>query len=109
MKKTTTKKLHIGKLIQDKIQEQGISITEFARRINRSSQSIYHILRQPSIDTELLLEINKVLKHNFFAYYISEREAVTINKKKRRISIAIDVENEAEQEKILKMLNINLK
>lgn len=65
---------HIGKLIEKRLIKVGISKTEFARRINTSSQNVYGILKRKTIDTGLLQNISDVLEHNFFQHFISSND-----------------------------------
>ncbi len=58
--------LHIGQLIKEQLEKSGMKKTEFARRINITSQNVYHIFTRKSIDTGLLESISDVLKFNFF-------------------------------------------
>ncbi len=64
-------KVHIGKEIQKEVEHQNLSVAEFARRINKTRPSVYHIYKSQSIDSELLLTVSEVLKVNFFTYYVS--------------------------------------
>lgn len=50
--------IHIGDQIRKKISEQGLTITEFAKRINRSREAVRGILQKKSINTELLSTIS---------------------------------------------------
>jgi len=59
--------VHLGKKIEEELRRQGLSVTEFARRINRTRTVAYDIFKRDSIDTELLLQIGKVLQADFFA------------------------------------------
>ena len=58
--------IHIGQLIKARLEETGMKKTEFARRINRSSQNVFDIFQRKSIDTDLLATISHVLECNFF-------------------------------------------
>jgi transcriptional regulator with XRE-family HTH domain len=106
------KKLHIGKLIKEKMEADGMTVAELGRRLNRSSQSVYHIFRSESIDTELLAGVSKALGTDFFRYYYLEASTSTkgnITKKTtRRVTINIEVD-EVEQDAILRMLGITMK
>lgn len=57
--------LHIGHHIKTVFDESGMSVAEFARRINRDRTSVYAIFERQSVDSLLLVEISKVLDHNF--------------------------------------------
>ena len=58
--------LHIGHLIKEKLEKSGMKKSEFARRINKTSQNVYDIFERKSIDTSLLAHISEVLEYNFF-------------------------------------------
>lgn len=61
--------IHVGKLIKNRLQETGMTKSEFARRINKTSQNIYDIFERKTIDTGLLLKISTILDLNFFERY----------------------------------------
>ncbi len=62
----------IGKLIEKKLREKGISVSEFARRIATNRNNVYDIFARKSVDTSLLKKISQVLEFDFFLYYITE-------------------------------------
>lgn len=57
--------IHIGQLIKSVFDESGMSIVEFARRINCERTNIYKIFARKSIDVGLLVNISDALQHNF--------------------------------------------
>lgn len=59
------KDIYIGKLIQEKVDERGISYAEFARQIHCARTSLYHIFNSKNIDVERLLLISEVLQYDF--------------------------------------------
>lgn len=61
--------IHIGKLIKNRLQETGMTKSEFARRINKTSQNVYDIFERTTIDTGLLINISTILEYNFFEPY----------------------------------------
>ena len=61
--------IHIGNKIQQIVNEKGIKITEIAKRLNRTSQSMYDIFNKENINTALLMDISEALSHDFFQYY----------------------------------------
>lgn len=63
--------IHIGRLIEERINEVGMSKAEFGRRINTSRQNVNTLLRKSSLDTVMLSNISKVLNYDFFKYYIN--------------------------------------
>jgi hypothetical protein len=58
--------LHIGQLIKQQLELSGMKKTEFARRINKTSQNVYAIFERTSIDSGLLASISEILNYNFF-------------------------------------------
>ena len=56
----------IGKIIEIKLREKGLSVSEFARRINTNRNNAYDIFRRDSIDTALLKKISEVIGYDFF-------------------------------------------
>lgn len=65
------KDIHIGKEIHQIFISKGLTVTEFAKRINKSRENMYHVFNRKSIDTDLLLKISEVLEYDFFTVYIS--------------------------------------
>lgn len=66
--------IHIGKKIREELDSQGLTITDFAKKINRSRNVAYDIFDRESIDTALLNKIAKVLNVDFFSLYSSQKE-----------------------------------
>lgn len=56
---------NFGAEIRKVVDERGITISEFARRINKSRENAYDIFRRKSLDTELLSVISQVLDYDF--------------------------------------------
>jgi hypothetical protein len=71
--------IHIGNQIKTRLLETGMSKSEFARRINKTSQNVYDIFERKTIDTGLLTVISKTLEFNFFLFYAQEmkKEGIT--------------------------------
>ncbi|MDR0828706.1 MAG: hypothetical protein LBN95_01145 [Prevotellaceae bacterium] len=57
--------IHIGKLIQQKVKEKKISITDFADKICCVRENVYHIFKSPTIDIRKLEHISNVLDYDF--------------------------------------------
>ena len=71
-----SEKIHIGKLIQNKMEEEGRKVSWLAEKINYDKSNIYRIFQHASIDTDLLVQISIHLKINLFSYcsnYVNER------------------------------------
>lgn len=62
---------HLGKLIQEKIEEKKMPIAEFARLIHCERSNVYSIFKRKSIDIEKLVLISKTLDFDFiYEYYL---------------------------------------
>lgn len=59
-------RMHIGHLIKEVFDEKGISVTEFACRINCARPNVYSIFERYDIGVEQLIDISEALEHNFF-------------------------------------------
>lgn len=66
--------IHIGKKIKEELYSQGISVSAFAKKINRSRNVVYDIFERESIDTDLLNKIGKILNCDFFSLYSAQKE-----------------------------------
>ncbi|MCL2328924.1 MAG: XRE family transcriptional regulator [Bacteroidetes bacterium] len=64
-------KIHIGKIIQSKMNEQGRRASWLARQLPCDRSNVYRIFKCPSIDTALLVKISEILNYNFFSHYTS--------------------------------------
>ena len=58
--------IHIGKMIETELHNQGRSVTWFSRQIYVCRQNVYKIFQKESLDTEVLWRISAVLGINFF-------------------------------------------
>ena len=87
----------IGKIIKDVFDKKGLTVTEFAKRINKSRENVYDIFKRKSIDTDLLQIISQVLEYDFFTHYLS------INKSSN------EIDRLKEENVLLKELNSLLK
>ena len=61
--------VHIGNLIRDELRRQGHTNAWLAAKIGMSERNIQRIFQNPSIDTQRLALISKVLETDFFALY----------------------------------------
>lgn len=62
----------IGVQIREVVEQRGMTVTSFARRINKSRENAYSIFSRKTIDTGLLLLISEELQHDFFKQYSSD-------------------------------------
>lgn len=58
-------RMHIGHLIKEVFDKKGMSVTEFARRINCARPNVYSIFERYDIGVEQLIDISEALDHNF--------------------------------------------
>ena len=61
--------IDIGKLILQKLDEEGLSVNWLAEKLGKEHSYFHKILKKKSIDTDLLFNISKILHCNFFQYY----------------------------------------
>lgn len=104
--------IHIGSLIQDRVSTSGMKITEFARRIGKTSSNIYNIFERESIDTDLLDKISTVLEYDFFQHYCKPIQGADADRKagaalpdRPTISITINNIDEKRIGRIFRKLN----
>lgn len=67
--KKKDKKVHLGQKIQELVEKKRLSKADFARMINKTRPSVYHIYASASVDSELLATISLALEYNFFQLY----------------------------------------
>src|SRR5580704_17580973 len=77
--------IHIGKIIKDTLKSREIDVTEFAKKISYTRGNAYKIFNKPSIDTDLLLKINKVLGENLFLKYVSDEDIIVNRNSKTKM------------------------
>lgn len=63
------KKVNIGLLIEQKINELNMSKSKFAREIGVLNQNINRLFEKSSIDTDKLIAISEALDYDFFANF----------------------------------------
>ncbi|MBO4613939.1 MAG: XRE family transcriptional regulator [Bacteroidales bacterium] len=61
--------IHIGRIIQAKLKEQGRSVVWLAKQIPCTREHLYKIFAKPDINTAMLQRISKILDYNFFKLY----------------------------------------
>lgn len=69
----------IGKIIQEKVNRSGMTITEFAEKINLSRPAVYQMFNKESVDSDLLFRISLLLGENLFSI-LSEQFEQIVNK-----------------------------
>lgn len=69
-------KIHIGRSIDARIKELGLSYAEFARRLSVERTTVYSIVRSKSIDIDRLIKISNILDYDFLRIeYLAESPA----------------------------------
>ena len=68
-------KINIGLLIEQKMNELGVSKSEMARRSGIANQNINRVLERTSIDTDKLIAIREALNFNFFDCFQSNENS----------------------------------
>lgn len=92
-------KTFIGKLIEDEVRRQQLTITEFSDKICCSRKNVYDIFKKSSIHLDQLATISKVLNRNFFEEIardpslidIDSEEAIQEMENRRAVSQFMDV------------------
>lgn len=92
MKKNHNSEIFIGKIIEQKVKESHLSVSQFASLISRSRTTIYDIFNRKSIDIDLLLTISEVLDYDFLTeIYVPQRK----DPAPRKCYLAIEVDPSA--------------
>ena len=71
--------IHIVKIIYDKFKESGLTVSEFAIKINRTRTTVYDIFKRDSIDTALLMDISEILHYNFMEEIYQKNHNIKTN------------------------------
>lgn len=58
--------MHIGRLIQQKVSENGMTVVAFAQKLSCTRVNAYKLFARNSIDTETLMRISLILDFDFF-------------------------------------------
>lgn len=64
--------MHIGHEIREELRRQGRTVVWFAKQISCDRSTAYDIFNKPSMDTQQLARICKVLNCNFFVRIAQE-------------------------------------
>lgn len=63
------KDIHIGTLINQKVEERGLEVSRICNFLACSEEEIEKMLKQKSLDTHMLLRWSKLLHYDFFRIY----------------------------------------
>jgi DNA-binding Xre family transcriptional regulator len=63
-------KVHIGEIIENKVNEKKIKFSEFSKMLGIKRQNVHKtVFDKSSLDTDFLAKICSALDFNFFAFY----------------------------------------
>lgn len=99
-------RMHIGHLIKEVFDEKGMSVTEFARRINCARPNVYSIFERYDIGVEQLIDISEALDHNFLDD-VQMRSGLDSNLKTQHLNVHLNLEaiSADNREKIVTLVN----
>ena len=83
-------KVHAGEKVKECFEASGLSVSEFARRLNCHRQNVYDIFKRQNIDLSLLQRISKVLEHDFVTELCGTRQTSKITLK---FAITVEIDN----------------
>lgn len=83
-------KVHAGEKVKEYFEASGLSVSEFARRLNCHRQNVYDIFRRKTIDVTLLQRISKVLGHDFVSEMYGTKQSSKITLK---FAVTVEIEN----------------
>lgn len=81
----------LGKHIEQRIQEVGITKAEFARRLGTSRQNVNTLIQKDSMNTDVLVKIGEILRHDFFQYI--DRPYKEGPQNRRRVLLILEIDD----------------
>ena len=83
-------KVHAGEKVKEYFEASGLSVSEFARRLNCHRQNVYDIFKRKTIDVTLLQRISRVLEHDFVSEIYASKQSSKITLK---FAVTVEIEN----------------
>lgn len=83
-------KVHAGEKVKKYFEASGMSVSEFARRLNCHRQNVYDIFKRQNIDLSLLQRISRVLEHDFVTELYGSQNSSKVTLK---FAITVEMEN----------------
>ena len=83
-------KIHAGETVKTYFEETGMTVSEFARRLNCHRQNVYDIFKRQNIDLSLLQRISRVLEHDFVTELYGSPNSTKVTLK---FAITVEMEN----------------
>ncbi|RNA60483.1 transposase [Chryseobacterium nematophagum] len=68
-KKFNFKQIHVGSLVQQKVKENGLEISQICACFGKKEEDITQMYVSETLDTDILLTWSKLLDYNFFRIY----------------------------------------
>ena len=56
---------HRGEIVEQAVRQSGYSLTKLTNRLGKSRRWIYHAFENPILSIEVILEIGKIIHHDF--------------------------------------------
>jgi len=91
MKKDAKEKT-IGERIKEVFDKSGMTVTQFAELLHCDRSNVNNIFRRKKIDIYLLINISKILNHNFVEE-ICAKQDFSVNMSCSKISLVLDIKN----------------
>jgi transcriptional regulator with XRE-family HTH domain len=100
--------VHVGKLIEWRLDETGMTKAEFGRRIDTSRQNVNSLLRKASLDTAYLQKISEALHYDFFKHLSSasrgeENASLPLSPGHASVKLLIEIPRE-QQDQLLDLI-----
>lgn len=95
------KNVHIGEIIKMKVEEKGLTISDFAELICCSRSNVYNLFKSSSIDLHKLLKISEVLEYDFY------NEVINVSSQNNQIQYNIKIEVTNKNVEIKEILKTN--
>jgi len=90
--KKVSKQICIGERIKEIFDKSNMSITQFANQLHCDRTNAYNIFRRKKIDITLLLEISKILNHDFIDE-ICINHGFAKDQPSSKISLVLEINN----------------
>lgn len=58
---------HRGEIIEQAVRQSGYTITKLAKRMGKSRRHVYNLFENPHVSMDVVLEIGKIIHHDFTA------------------------------------------
>lgn len=89
------KRIHLGKLVSELVEEKGLTQAQFARDIGVQRQNVKKtVFEKESLDTNLVCAISEVLDCNLFDYFKSNNLDAIRQELKATVSIEMGAERQ---------------